>query len=309
MECLTILLTGGTGFIGSHLADAIISSGYKLVILKRSTSNLWRISHLKGKYKSYDLDKISIDLPFKEQNIDIVIHLATVYKKYEEPTDVADMIKGNVSFPCELLTQAERHHVKGFINTGTYFEYDCKQQPISEGANKNPFNFYAKTKISFENILQFSKRNMAINNFKLFTPYGEKDNNKLVKYIIKNAIQDKDIMLSEGLQKIDLIYVEDIVNAYIKAIRRLHKKNYKSEFEDFNIGSGVALSLRDIVSIIEEQLGRRVRVTWGQPSVGDAEVAYSCNKKAEEMLGWRVKYSVKCGIEKTIEYYRKNLDK
>jgi UDP-glucose 4-epimerase len=304
MSKQTILLTGATGFLGSHLLESLLEKGHEVVILKRSTSNTWRIEHLIAQVKSYDLDKISIRDIFASHNIEIVIHLATLYKKFEESSDVAGMVDSNISFPSELLVEAVKSGVKGFINTGTFFEYDCSVQPVGEGSSVQAFNFYAKTKLAFESILKTYSNQLCINTFKLFSPFGEKDNPKLVPLIIKSALNDEHLTLSEGLQKLDFIYVKDIVDAYLQSIERMLQVSFQPEFEVFNLGSGFPLSVRDIVSIIEKSLDCRIDVAWGQASERDVAVIYADIEKAKRLLNWTPINGVKKGILNSIEYYK-----
>lgn len=303
----TILVTGANGFIGSHLLNALIAQKYDVIVLKRASSDLWRIENLEGQYKSYDIDKAPIILVFEEQKIDCVIHLSTAYKKYEGQEDIPEMINSNVTFPSELLECAVRFGVKGFINTGTYFEINCSKQPVDEKAECFPFNFYAKTKLAFETILKNYKNEISINTLRLFSPFGEKDNPKLIQYIIKSLLEDRQVALSEGYQKIDLVYCGDIINAYLKALERLVEREFRPEYEVFNIGSGFPLSIRDIVSMIEELHGTRLKVNWGEKTKNDYPIVYSDNSKASEMLGWEPCIGVKKGLANTLNYYKKNL--
>ncbi|WP_040726090.1 NAD(P)-dependent oxidoreductase [Thiomicrorhabdus sp. Kp2] len=302
----TILLTGATGFIGSHLLEALIRQGYSVVVLKRSTSNLWRIDHLAGQYKSYDVDLQSILDVFDSEKIDVVIHLATLYRKFDNGHEVDEMIQSNVSFPLQLVETGVRKGVKAFINTGTFFEYDCSTLPVKETSKVCPYNFYAKSKIIFEEVLKTYSSQIAINTFRLFSPYGEMDNHKLVSMIINKAINDDVIELSEGLQKIDFIYVKDIVQAYVKAIERLNSRDWDAEYEVFNLGSGIALSIRDLVSVVEECLGQSVKKIWGEPSLLDIPIAFADTTKIRQVLGWEPEYTIHKGIKNTISYYKEN---
>lgn len=303
----TVLLTGATGFLGSHLLEALIQEGYSVVVLKRSTSNLWRIAHLAGQYKSYDVDNQPVSEIFKIEKIDVVIHMATLYRKFDNGSEVADILASNVAFPTEILEAGVLNGIKSFINTGTFFEYDCCRQPVDENAPIKPFNFYAKSKLAFEAILKTYSDNIMVNTFKLFSPYGEKDNQKLLPMIIQKALKGEAIELSEGLQKIDLIYVDDIVSAYVKAVKRILSSPNKSEYEVFNLGTGFALSIRDIVSIVEQKVGNSLQIKWGETSKTDIPIAYADISKASEVLNWHPKYNAFTGITKTISYYKKEL--
>jgi UDP-glucose 4-epimerase len=300
----TVLLTGATGFLGSHLLEALIQENYSVVVLKRSTSNVSRIQHLSEQYKSYDSDVQSIPEIFKQEGVDVVIHMATLYRKFDNDNEISEMLDSNVKFPAKILESGKRSGIKGFINTGTYFEYDCSRQPVDENALISPFNLYAKTKLAFESILKTYSDDIMVNTFRLFSPYGEKDNQKLVPMIIKKALKGEVIELSDGLQKIDLIYVEDIVSAYVKAVKRILTTSNRPEYEVFNLGSGHALSIRDIVSIVEQKIGRPLQKKWGEVSKTDIPIAYADIEKASRVLNWEPKYKAAEGIENTINFYQ-----
>lgn len=300
----TVLLTGATGFLGSHLLEALLKQGYKVVVLKRSTSDLWRIHHLIEGVTAINHDEVSLEDIFKNNNIDTVIHLATCYKKYEEVADIEEMTKSNISFPSGVLIQGLKYGLKHFINTGSYFEYDCSIQPVSEISPLKAFNYYAATKAAFENILQAYQEKLSTSTIRLFSPYGEKDNNKLIPMLIKKAFNGDNIKLSEGFQKIDPIYVKDIVSAYLKCLEYSHLKNNKNGHQVFNIGTGKAYSIREIASVIEEKSNKRLNLTWGEVSSNDYEHVYADIRKAKLILDWEPKYSLKEGVLKTIKYFR-----
>jgi nucleoside-diphosphate-sugar epimerase len=294
-----ILLTGATGFLGSHLLEALLTQGYKVTILKRSTSDTWRIDHLLNNVSVHDNNE-SLELVFEGKDIDTVIHLATCYRKFEDASDIEEMTKANIAFPSEVLIQGIKHGLKHFINTGSYFEYDCSVQPVVEDASLKPFNYYASTKIAFDSILKSYRKKLKVSTMRLFSPYGERDNNKLIPMLIKKALNGERVDLSEGFQKIDPVYAADIVDAYLKC---LDSDNYTG-YEAFNIGSGQAYSIRDIVSVIEEQLGRKMNIAWGDRSANDYECVYADINKARDILNWKPAHTLKKGIAKTIEYYR-----
>ncbi len=299
-----ILLTGATGFIGSHLLEALLKSDYKIIVLKRSTSNTWRINHLLHKVQIYNSDDCSYDEIFSINSIDTIIHLATLYRKHDDGKDADEMIQTNVTFPINLLETGLRYGIKAFFNTGTFFEYDCSKLPIDEQAKIRPFNLYAKTKIAFEKMLSSYSERLVIKTFRLFSPYGEKDNNKLIPLIIQKALQGEELNLSDGLQKLDFIYVKDIVDAYISAIKSMDKKNELNGYKVYNLGSGVGVSVREIVSIVEQQLSISINKVWGEVSTVDTPVVIANISQASSDLSWHPKHSIHQGITKTISYYK-----
>jgi nucleoside-diphosphate-sugar epimerase len=110
----TILISGGTGFLGSHLADVLVSNGYSVVILKRSSSDLWRIDHFMSSLKSYDIDLVPIESAFIENKIDCVIHTACHYGRNNDP--IEEIINTNLVFGLQILDLALKNKVQIFIS-------------------------------------------------------------------------------------------------------------------------------------------------------------------------------------------------
>jgi nucleoside-diphosphate-sugar epimerase len=299
----TVLVTGGTGFIGSHVIEHLLDTGYRVVLFKRSFSNTWRIKGFQDKIICYNTDEIELDKIFQKESITAIIHLATYYKKHHTKDDIDPMIRSNILFPVELLENAKKFDVKTFINTGTFFEYAYDSLPIHENSYEEPFNFYAITKLAFENILKSYTKKEGIKSItlKIFSPYGPRDNEeKIVPLLINHAIHENEIKLSYGIQKLDFIYVKDIAEAYISSLKNI---SLIEEYEAINIGTGFPYSIRDIVSLLEEIMGHNMNKIWSEPSNENLDVIYPDIKKANKILNWKPKYSLKRGLEKTYEYY------
>jgi len=297
-----VLITGGTGFIGSHVIESLLINKFNVILLKRTSSDVWRIKEFLKKMILYDIDKIELDTIFKENKIDAVIHLATYYKKYHDYEDIERMIYSNITFPTKLLDLCSKYDVRYFINTGTFFEYNIDTLPIKEEENKKPFNLYSSTKISFEDIVKFYSDKLKVITLRIFSPYGEKDNQyKLIPTLIKKAVKNEEIHLSEGFQKLDFIYVKDIANAYISAVKNIENIN---NLESFNIGTGFPYSIREIVTLLQEILDKDIKVVWGSPAQ-DIPICYADITKAKSLLKWYPVYSLKEGLSRTVEYYQK----
>lgn len=292
-----ILLTGATGFLGSHLLGALVKEGYDIIILKRSFSNIWRIQNVLLQIKSYDVDKISIKKIFDENEIEGIIHLATDYGR-KNNNDIIQMIKVNIELPTQLLDLCIKYGIKFFINTHTHVN--------------NKYSLYSAMKSSFLEILRFFIANYQIKfiNMRLEYMYGEKDDyNKFVPFVIKSILEDKEIRATKGEQKRDFIYVKDVVNAYIKVLNNLEKFN--DEFVEFEIGSGNSISLCDFVGKIEEQINKKGNIKWGEIPYKKNEIfdSKAYIEKAKQYLGWSPKYDINSGLKKTLDWYRKTIYK
>ncbi|MDD5627244.1 MAG: NAD(P)-dependent oxidoreductase [Patescibacteria group bacterium] len=301
----TVLVTGAAGFIGSHLLENLLKKNYRVIALLHSASNNTRIEPFRRAVKIYYSDKNELGLIFKESHIDCIIHLATKYiKKHNNLNEVEEMIDTNVKFPsllCQLAIQAE---VKYFINTGTFSEYKMKNLPLKEEDEKCAYNLYAATKLSFAEILKYyaNSYNFKVIDFKLFAPFGDRDNEKLMAFLIKSLNKGEEIEFSGGEQRWNFTYVKDIAQAYLCALKHFNKI---VKFEGFNVGYDKAYSIKEITKKIEKIANKKFNIIWGAKPYIENEVYYvNCdNSKLKKILKWKPLYNLDYGLEKTYYYY------
>ena len=122
---MRVLLTGATGFLGSHLLKALVSKGYEVVVLKRSTSDMWRLKGFENTFKSYDIDRVSLQTAFEEQPIDIVIHTACVYGRKGE--SIQKILETNLMFGIQLLNTAINFNLPRLVRPRTLFGNDVQE--------------------------------------------------------------------------------------------------------------------------------------------------------------------------------------
>ena len=308
---MNILLTGGTGFIGSHLLHTLLQKNHSIVLLKRSTSHIWRIDDIMDTLISYDLDKITdLESIFTKNKIDLIIHLAGLHIRHHSTTkEIEEMNDININLPITLLDIAARFHVKGFINTGTFSEYKLTIKPVSEKDKIKPYNYYSVTKIAFEEMLKYYASNHDIKavTLKLFSPYGEKDNDKIIPLIIKSFITNKEIKLTKGEQRLSFTYITDIVDAYIKSIDFICSNKYK-HYEVFNIGVIKDFSIKKIIKMIEKISSKKSKVKLGLLPYHKHELMFGLcnNSKAQKLLLWNPKVGMNKGLRKTYDYFLNN---
>ncbi|MGB9878571.1 MAG: NAD-dependent epimerase/dehydratase family protein [Candidatus Pelagibacter ubique] len=302
---MRVLITGATGFIGSHLVEYLINNTKNEVfILKRSSSDIWRIKEYINKLKTFDTDKEDILDIIKKSKPDVIIHLATYYKKNHNYNDLPVMIHSNIEFPVRILEAMASENVTYFINTGTFFE-----SVYSYGTQRfiKPLNLYASTKLAFEELMKFYLYTYDIKGItlKLFSPYGYRENpNKLIPYLINKILKDEEIEMTAGDQTLDFTYVKDIIDAYIKAIEYIF--HMKEIYQTFEIGTGVMHTLQEVVSILEKISGKVLRVSWGKIPYAENEVFYSKADIRDTMnfLRWKPKYDLEKGLKETFEWYK-----
>ena len=302
-----VLVTGGTGFIGSRVLNCLLNSGDIPIVIKRNVSDKWRIKKLLDNLVFYNLDELSLESIFENERIDAVINLATYYKKNNSYEDVEKMIEVNIHFPTLLLELCKKYEVPLFVTAGSYFQYSPNYKMIDENNTTMARDLYAATKSALEKIMEYYSSNTDVKavDLLLFTPYGEMDHKeKVIPYIIKQALSKRPVKLSEGFQKLSPVYVEDVANAFVKALD-LAKKDIGDNLR-INIPAKESYSIREIVTVVEELLGYHIEAQWG--SLGTNRIDQDSDfmadpKKSENILGWREKFDIYEGLRKTIDYY------
>ncbi|WP_022854419.1 NAD-dependent epimerase/dehydratase family protein [Thermodesulfatator atlanticus] len=287
----TILLTGATGFLGSHLAERFVHEGYKVIILKRSFSDIWRIQHIINKLICYDIDKISLVKPFEEYEIDVVIHTATKYGRKGE--SVREIVEANLYFPLQLLEISISFNTGTFLNTDTIL---CKY-----------LNYYSLSKKQFVEWLKIFSEKIRVINLKLEHIYGEKDDTtKFIPWIINQLLKNvEEIKLTEGKQKRDFVYVQDVVEAYYMVL--IHIDNLEKRFYEYEIGSGNSMQIRTLVELIKKLTGNnKTFLHFGALPYRENEIMESrANlEMIKRDIGWFPKVSLEEGLLRTIRWYK-----
>jgi CDP-paratose synthetase len=294
----TVLLTGATGFLGSYLAKRLLCEGYKVIILKRSFSDIWRIKDILNDLIYYNIDEFSIEQPFKEhKKIDIVIHTATCYGRNSE--NVSKIVETNLLFPLRLIENAV------LFNTDTFFNTDTLQYKY--------LNTYTLSKKQFVEWIKIFSKKIQIVNLKIEHMYGPKDDkSKFVTWLISEFLNNRcEIKLTKGEQKRDFIYIDDVVNAYIKILENREKL---SSYEEFDVGTGKQIKIKDFVILTKQTvssiLNREVktRLNFGALPYREGEfMEIKENIKPLLDLGWHPEVELEEGIKRTIIWEVKKL--
>lgn len=298
---MRVLITGANGFIGSNLISYLAGlKKYKIFALVRRESNLSLLNSVKDKIDILEIEQKfkSIDQAISAASPDIVIHLAAVTLVDHKPENIMPLVSSNILFPSFLVEAMVKNGVKCLVNTGTFWEYTNGKK------NYSPFNLYASTKIAFENFLKYYavSKGLCIVTLKLFGVYGPNDPRiKIFSHLKKSSTSKEPISFTPGGQKLDLVYIDDVVNAYEKAIKYVYKKQ-DSSYEYFFIGSGKAKPLRDIAKIYEKCLGRHLNIRWGGIPYRAREIMnnHADIKPARNKLNWSPRYDLESGISKML---------
>ncbi|MBP6859506.1 MAG: NAD(P)-dependent oxidoreductase [Candidatus Magasanikbacteria bacterium] len=308
MKVQHVLVTGATGFIGSHLVAELLESGCVVSVIVRAHSDTWRIKDVlqHENIKIYSDTLEDMERAFVEQSIDCVVHLAAKYIKYHSSSaEAKQLMDANIVFPATLLDIMIKYNVQSIVSAGSFFEYDLEHKSIlSESSPVKPYNLYARTKLMVHDLLGDYARWYGLSSvyLRIFSAYGPKDNEKLFSYLIKNFIDKKEIQLTPSEQQWNFTYVSDVVDAFIKAIDFSISK--KSNHVVFNVGSNKPVSIKNIIHILEDKLAISGLVRYDKPYQKNEIFYVSCDgKKAHDELGWIAKIGIEEGLQKTIDYH------
>jgi CDP-paratose synthetase len=286
---MKVLVTGATGFLGSHVVEGLLDHNHEVIVVKRSFSNTQRIDHLLSKIVTYNLDECDVEMVCLEHSdIDAVIHTATNYGRNNDK--VADIFEANTYFPLRLLEQAIQSNVKMFINTDTILEkflnaYSLSKKQFAEWGKQ----LTAHSNTRFINIL-------------LEHMYGPGDDaSKFSTYVLKNFMNNTpELKFTAGEQKRDFIYIDDVVSAYLLITEKA--ESIPESYAEYELGSGEAISIRDFVETVHRITESNTKLLFGAIPYRNNEVMDSrAHVEALHQLGWRCGTDLESGIKLMVE--------
>lgn len=287
----TILLTGASGFLGSHLLKYLIDDGYNVVILKRSTSDTSRINHLLEYVDSYNIDQIELSSIFDSVKIDVIINTVCSYGRGSE--SLAIMIKSNLIFGLELLEAAVKNNVGTFINTDSLLP--------------RTLNNYSLSKAQLTDWLQKFSDQIQVVNFKIEHMYGPNDDSKkFLPWLVDEMLEKTcDINLTSGIQKRDFVHIYDVIEAYAQVLRKL--KNL-GRYSQFDVGTGNFIAMKEIILQIADKIQNysnsdiRSRLMFGSVAYRAQDIMKpALNLEGILALGWSPKIDTKEGIDAYVD--------
>ena len=318
---MNILVTGGTGYIGSHTCVELIEAGHKVIVFDNLSNSkeetLDRVFEITGTRPTFYLadmcDKPSLESIFSKESIDAVIHFAGLKAVGESVGKPLEYYYNNICGTLNLLSVMKAHDVKNIIFSSSATVYgDPAIIPISEecplGETTNP---YGETKKMQERILKdFNKANpdWHIVLLRYFNPVGchesgligEEPNgipNNLMPYIMQVAVGKlpmlrvfgNDYKTHDGTGVRDYIHVVDLAKGHVAVLKKLQDE---PRTYIYNLGTGVGYSVLDIVHAFEKANDIKIPYQIVERRPGDIDLCYSDPSKAERELGWKVQYDL-----------------
>lgn len=288
------IITGATGYIGSHVLKYLLSQGWDCHIIADPRFGYDNIKDVLSKVDvfEYSGDVNSLCEYFRKVEADVVFHLAAAVITNYKPEQVPVLIQSNIQFGTEVLEAMKESVTRIFIGTGSYWQnYNSEEY--------NPVDLYAATKEAFEQIMQYfvDAYHYKTATLKLFDVYGEDDKRPKIWTILKQiAGTEQTLDVSPGEQKLDLVHVSDVCTAYECAYIYLSKKSDSCR-EVFGVYTGERHSLKEAICLYEKYLNKNINVIYGGKAYKDREVMEPINSLTK-VPGWQPKISPMAGLEK-----------
>lgn len=310
---MRFLITGATGFVGSNILRYLVKKNYSPHVFIRKTSNLWRIKDLVSKITLYKVDLTENELlnrTVRKIKPQVIFHLANAPLYQGRPALVKSYLDANLLGTINMIASCKDLDYQCFVNTGSSAEYGLKNKPMREDNYCQPLSLYAITKLAATNYASYIGKidRKPIITFRLFSPFGAFDDPKrLVTETIYNALDNKQIFLSNSNLVRDYLYMEDVVDAYIKAIDKAQK--YQGEI--FNIGSGRQTNLKQIADEILQLTESYSKIVYRQYAKRsfDTDIWLANAKKTADLLKFKPDYDLRTGLTETIDWFKKHSDR
>ncbi|QKG85680.1 SDR family oxidoreductase [Kroppenstedtia pulmonis] len=302
---MKVLVTGGAGFIGSHIVERLLVQGHQVVVVDNLTTG--NETHLSSKVSFYRLniqDEALMDV-FAAEKPDAVIHQAgqsSMPRSMEDPIWDAET---NIIGTIRLLEGARRYGVKKMVYASSAAVYGNPQYlPIDESHPTAPLSPYGISKWTPEMYLRNYGElyGLSWTVLRYANVYGTRQvshgEGAVISIFIDQLLKGEPLTIDgDGEQTRDYIYVEDVARANIAAL--VH-----GDGEILNIGTGQSTSINQLIQAFESILGRTVKKVYGASRPGDIRDSYFDNNRAIQMLDWRPSVLLQDGLKRTYEYYR-----
>lgn len=301
---MKVLVTGGGGFIGSHIVKQLLEKGYEAVVFddfstNPKSENFGSATVIEGDVKDTELLKKSLE------GVDAVIHMASFISVEESVKNPLKYMENNVLGTASLLTAMREAGVSKIVFSSSATVYgEPKSLPILEDAPLSAANPYAASKIASEALCEsFSRTDgFDVSILRYFNPYGPEENHDPETHAIPNFImaglEKRPIPLYwNGEQVRDFIYVEDLAAAHLAVLDL-------SGYNVFNVGSEQGTKIIDVVNTISDILGYEVETDDRGERKGDVMANYASSQKIKDATGWEVKVGLEEGLKKTIDWFK-----
>jgi len=305
---MKFVITGGAGFIGSHLAKSLINEGHTVTII--DNLNTGKIENLKEILNQVDFVKGDIRdvelLKNKLKGVDGVFHEAALASVQESFSKIKEYNDVNVNGTENILKLAKEFGFKIVYASSSSVYGNPVKIPIEEDDPKNPINPYAQTKLDDESLaIKYAQMGVRVIGLRYFNVFGERQSQAyagvIKKFVKKVRDNEPPIITGDGQQTRDFVYVGDVVQANILAM----KSNVDHGF--FNVGTNSTITVLELANLIIDAFGLPLKPVHGPELPGDVKITKADISRAQKMLNWQPKTRIEEWLKSTI-VARTNLD-
>ena len=298
---MKILVTGGAGFIGSHIVEYLVQRGDSVTVV--DNLNTGKIENLKSVFKKINFAQIDIRdfkvLKNLMENIDGVFHqaaMASVQDSFRIPEKFHDV---NVNGTENIFKIAKEFGIKVVYASSSSVYGDTSILPTTESDEKRPINPYAKTKLEKDKLAeQYAKNGLKVIGLRYFNVFGPRQSKEyagVIKLFLERIQQGLPPLVNgDGLQIRDFVYVDDAVNANILSMES------DIDFEFFNIGTGTTISILDLANIIIKFSGLKIKPIHRPALPGDVRATQADITKVKTMLKWKPTTSIQDWLKSAV---------
>lgn len=302
-----ILVTGGAGFIGSHLVDRLVERKHKVVVIDNLSTGFAANLNPRAKFYQLDIGSVVIEKIFQKERFDYLLHYAAqvdVRKSLENPIHDVEV---NISGSLNLTRNCAKYGVKRvvFASTGGAIYGEQNYFPADEKHPERPISPYGIAKLSVEKYLYFHHQIYKIPYVavRYSNVYGPRQNPKgdsgVVAIFSEKLLKNKDLIIyGKGKQTRDYLYVADAVEG---ALLGLTSRGTGS----FNIGTGRETSVIELYRKMKEKTGSKSKAIYAPFRAGEQERSSIDYAKAKKILGWKPRIDLDRGLDLTLSYYAK----
>jgi UDP-glucose 4-epimerase len=303
---MKVLVTGGAGFIGSHLVDRLVMEGHEAVVVDNLITGKRRNINRAARFYKTDIQSWRLERVFRNERPNVVMHLAAqmdVRKSVEDPMFDAQV---NILGTLNVLQQAVKHGVRKviFSSSGGAIYGEQETYPAPETHVLKPLSPYGLSKLCGEQYLSYFQRVSGLQavSLRYANVYGPRQDPEgeagvVAIFIQKMLNNEQPVINGNGRQTRDFVFVDDVVEANLAMIGQETQGTY-------NVGTGVETSINDLFRILVQHTGSACKEIHGPAKKGEQARSVIDNAKLRQELSWEPKADLSEGLKKTVEYFQ-----
>ncbi|MCP3032931.1 NAD-dependent epimerase/dehydratase family protein [Halobacillus sp. A1] len=301
-----VLVTGGCGFIGSHIVENLVELGYKVTVIDDlSSGDLDYIDETNVKFYKQDVANSEVIEIIENEAPDYIIHQAAQVSVSKSILDINKDSKINIQGSVNLIKAAAQSNVKKIVFASSAAVYGNPEKlPVEIDHSINPLSPYGLSKYTVERYLKLAKDYYNVNYsiLRYSNVFGPRQDaigeGGVVAIFADRMINNLDISIhGDGEQTRDFVFVKDVADANVKAL-------YRGDNSIFNVSSGERISVNELFNSMKEASHYSRKAIYSARRLGDIEHSMLDNEQTIANLNWNINYSIKQGIEETVDFYK-----